>query len=147
MKIKEDSTRRLISSKIHIYLSSPQLIGWRHTLHLTPLTAKGQRKQLAFKPNRKSSITHHAERNSMASPTQVVIGKGKPNSLITEGLLKILRDLILLFPLNFLTNSRPWNGKTSKSCNYFFSKIITDRTCHVNIIPLADPTVRLILYL
>jgi len=30
----------------------------------------------------------------MASPTQMVVGKGIPNQLIAKGLLKILRDLI-----------------------------------------------------
>ena len=40
----------------------------------------------------------------MASPTQMVVGKGKPNPLIAEGLLKILRDLILFL---FLQNSQP----------------------------------------
>jgi len=30
----------------------------------------------------------------MASPTQTVVGKGKPNLLIDEDLLKILKDLI-----------------------------------------------------
>ena len=58
--------------------------------------------------------THHAEGNSMASPTQMVVGKGIPNLLIAEGLLKILRDLLSLSPPKSLTNSRPWNGKTSK---------------------------------
>jgi len=33
-------------------------------------------------PNIKSSITHHAEGNSMASPTQMIVGKGTPNPLI-----------------------------------------------------------------
>jgi len=32
----------------------------------------------------------------MTSPTQMVVGKGIPNSLIAEGLLKILRDLSCL---------------------------------------------------
>jgi len=32
----------------------------------------------------------------MASPIQMVIGKGIPNPLIVEGLLKILRDLCRL---------------------------------------------------
>jgi len=73
----------------------------------------------------------------MASPTQTVVGKGIPNSLIDKGLLKILRDLIPPSPPKFLTNSRPWNGRTTKSCNYFSSEIITDRTCHVNIIPMT----------
>jgi len=50
-------------------------------------------KILAFKPNIKFSITHHAEENSMASLTQIV-GKCKPNLLIAKGLLKTLRDLI-----------------------------------------------------
>jgi len=30
----------------------------------------------------------------MACPTQMVVGKGIPNPLIAEGLLKILRDLV-----------------------------------------------------
>ena len=34
----------------------------------------------------------------MASLTQMVVGKGIPNSFITEGLLKILRDLVPPFP-------------------------------------------------
>jgi len=50
---------------------------------------------LTFKSNIKSSTTHHAERNSMASPTQMVDGKGTQNSLIAKGLLKILRDSYL----------------------------------------------------
>jgi len=57
---------------------------------------------LTFKLNIKSSITHHVEGNSMASPTQTVVGKGKPNPLITEGLLKILRELILSNPTKIL---------------------------------------------
>jgi len=52
---------------------------------------------LAIKPNEKFATTHHAEKNSMASSTQTVIGKDKPNPLVAENLLKILRDLI---PLN-----------------------------------------------
>jgi len=39
----------------------------------------------------KSSITHHAEGNTMASPTQTVVRKGLPNPLTAEGLLKILK--------------------------------------------------------
>jgi len=34
----------------------------------------------------------------------MVVSKGIPNSLIAEGLLKILRDLIPLFPPKSLTN-------------------------------------------
>ena len=84
----------------------------------------------------------------MTSPTQTVVSKGIANSLIAEGLLKILRDLIPLSPPKFLINSRPWNGNTSKKgCNYFSIKIITNQTCQVNIIPLAYPTVKLTLYL
>ena len=49
---------------------------------------------LAFKINAKSSTTRLAERNSMISPTQMVVGKDKSNPLITEDLLKTLRDLI-----------------------------------------------------
>jgi len=39
---------------------------------------------LAFKPNEKFSTTHHAKGNSIASPTQTVVGKSKTNRLITE---------------------------------------------------------------
>ena len=42
----------------------------------------------------------------MASPTQAAAGKGIPNSLIAEGLLKILRDLVLpppQIPFQFLS--------------------------------------------
>jgi len=50
----------------------------------------------------------------MTSSTQTVVGKGTPNSLIAESLLKILSDLIPLTPPKSFTNSRPWNGETSK---------------------------------
>jgi len=49
----------------------------------------------------------------MASPTQIVVGKGISNPLIVEGLLKILMDLIPSSPTKFFTNSCPWNGKTT----------------------------------
>jgi len=45
-------------------------------------------------PMQKLRTTHHAEGNSMASPTQTAVGKGKPNLLIADNLLKFLRDLI-----------------------------------------------------
>jgi len=70
---------------------------------------------LAFKSNEKTSTTHYAKGNIIATPTQTVVGKGIPNSLITEGLLKILRVLILPSPSKFLTNSHPWNGRTKKA--------------------------------
>jgi len=73
----------------------------------------------------------------MASPTQTVVGKDTLNSLITEGLLKILRDLIPPILPKFLTNSLPWNGRITKSCIYFPSEMVTDRTCYVNNIPLT----------
>jgi len=83
----------------------------------------------------------------MISPTQMVVGKGKPNLLIVEGVLKILWDLIPPSPSKSLTNSYLWNGKTTESCNCFPSEIITDQTCQVNIIPLVYPAVKLTLYL
>ena len=52
---------------------------------------------LAFKTQHKSSTTHHAEGNSMASLTQTVVGKG---ILIAEDLLKIPWDL---FPFDSLS--------------------------------------------
>ena len=43
----------------------------------------------------------------MASPTQTVVGKGTPNLLKAEGLLKILVVLIPLSPPKSPTNSHP----------------------------------------
>ena len=77
--------------------------------------AKDRGKKLVFEPNENFSIIHHAEGNNMASPTQTVVGKGISNPLIVEGLLKTLRDLIPPSPPKFLTNSHPWNGRTTKS--------------------------------
>ena len=56
----------------------------------------------------------------MASPTQTVVGKDIPNALIAEDLLKILRDLITPSLPKSFTNSRPWNGRTTKDCIHFF---------------------------
>ena len=56
--------------------------------------AKDRGKSWLLSPIKKSSITHHAEENRMASPNQTVVDKGLPNPLIAEDLLKILRDLI-----------------------------------------------------
>jgi len=55
----------------------------------------------------------------MASPTQTIVGKSIPNPLTAEDLLKIIRDMITLFPPKFPTNSRPWNGRTTKGCIHF----------------------------
>jgi len=55
----------------------------------------------------------------MASSTQMVVGKGKPNTLITKGLLKILRKLI---PPKSFTKSLSWNGRSTKSCTHFLKK-------------------------
>ena len=62
----------------------------------------------------------------MTSPTQGVVGKGIPNALIAEGLLKILRDLVLPFSPKSLSNSLPQNGKTIKTYVYFRDEISTD---------------------
>ena len=51
----------------------------------------------------------------MASPTQTVVGKGTPNPLIAEGLLKILRDLVSSSPPKSPTNSHPQNDRTTKT--------------------------------
>jgi len=50
----------------------------------------------------------------MASLTQTVVDEGIPNPLIAEGFLKILRDLVMSSPPKSLTNSLPWNGRTTK---------------------------------
>ena len=56
-------------------------------------------------PTENFSIIHHAKGNNMASPTQTVVVKGKLNPLITENLLKILRDMIPTSPSKSHTNS------------------------------------------
>jgi len=60
----------------------------------------------------------------MASPTQMVVVKDKPNLLIIEDILKISRDLIPLIPSKSLT-SLLWNGRTTKRYIYFSSEMIT----------------------
>ena len=50
----------------------------------------------------------------MASPTQTIVGKGTPNPLIAEGLLKILRDLVPSSPPKSPTNSLSQNGRATK---------------------------------
>ena len=70
----------------------------------------------------------------MASPTQTVVGKGIPNPLIVEGLLKILRDLVPFFPPKSLTNSCLQNGRTTK----IPVSISQAQTCHVNSKPLTS---------
>ena len=77
-------------------------------------------KNVGFQVQHKSSITHHAEGNSMASPTQTVAGKGTPNPLIAEGLLKILLELVPSSPLKSLTNSHLKNGRATKIPMFIF---------------------------
>ena len=56
----------------------------------------------------------------MASPTQMVVGKGVPNQLTAEDLLKILRDLILFdSPPESLANSCLRNGRTTQNDIHF----------------------------
>jgi len=55
----------------------------------------------------------------MASPTQMVIGKGKTNLLIAEDLLKILRDLIPSDSFKILyqfSSMEWWIYEANKSC-------------------------------
>ena len=50
----------------------------------------------------------------MAIPTQTVVGKGTPNPLIAEGLLKILMDVDPSSPPESPANSLPQNGRATK---------------------------------
>ena len=52
---------------------------------MPPMT-KDRGKCELLSPMKKFSITHHAEGNSMASPAQIVVGKGISNPLTTEDL-------------------------------------------------------------
>jgi len=59
----------------------------------------------------------------MASPTQTVAGKGTPNPLIAEGLLKILRDLVpASSPPKSFANSHPQNGRATKCLGSFLQR-------------------------
>ena len=67
----------------------------------------------------------------MASPTQTVVGKGIPNPLIAENLLKILKELVPSSPPKSFTNSYPQNGSATKlPVSIPPTKWI--ETCHVN---------------
>ena len=60
----------------------------------------------------------------MASLTQTVVGKGIPNLLTVESLLKILRDLIPFdSPPKPPTNFSSWNGKNTKNNIHFPSEM------------------------
>ena len=72
----------------------------------------------------------------MASPTQTVVGKGTPNPLIAEGLLKILSGPdSTLSPPKSLTNSHTQNCNTPLpeyvlSCVFrFFDRIFRFTSC------------------
>jgi len=62
-----------------------------------PLTAKNK-ENVGFYVQHKSSITHHGEGSSIASPTQMEVGKGIPNKLIAKGLLKNLKGVGPVLP-------------------------------------------------
>ena len=85
---------------------------------------------LALKAQHKSSRTHHAEGNSMASPTQMVVGKGISNLLTAEDLPKTLKDLFLFDSSpKSLTNSHLWNGKTTYKGIHIPCKTIVEIVC------------------
>jgi len=67
----------------------------------------------------------------MASPTHTVVGKGIPNSLIAEGLLKILSDMIPPLLQNSLPIPVHRVVRPQKGCNCFSKEIITEQTYHV----------------
>jgi len=73
----------------------------------------------------------------MASPTQTLVGKGIPNPLIAEGLLKILWDLVLPSPIKSLTNSLSRNGRITK-IPASISSAKWAQTCHINSKPLTS---------
>jgi len=79
---------------------------------------KNRGKYWLLSPTKISPTTHHAEGNSMAGPTQTVVGKDIPYQLIPEDLLKFLTDLI---PPESLTNSLPWNDRIT-NCIFFPAK-------------------------
>jgi len=62
----------------------------------------------------------------MASPTQTVVGKGISNPLTAKDLLKILRDLFSFdSSQKSLTNSRPWNDRTTQEGIHFLGETMS----------------------
>jgi len=59
----------------------------------------------------------------MTSPTQTIVSKSKPNSLIAENLLKNLWELIPPILAKFFTTSLTWNGKSTKNCTHFSNEM------------------------
>ena len=59
----------------------------------------------------------------MASPTQTVVGKGIPNPLIADDLLKNPKGPDPAFPPKSPTNSRSWNSRTTKGCIHFLKEM------------------------
>ena len=94
---------------------------------------------MALKSNEKFSTINYTEGNSIASLTQMVVGKGIPNPLIVEGLLKVLRELILLFPPTLFPIFVHGMVRPQKGCNCLLNEIIIEQTCYVNIIPRHTP--------
>jgi len=86
----------------------------------------------------------------MTSLTQTIVGKGIPIPLIAENWLKILRDSVPPSPPKSLTNSLPWNDRTTINL-HFPSEMITELNCQVNILtsysPILTKPVRLTLNL
>jgi len=62
----------------------------------------------------------------MAIPTQTVVGKSIPNSLIVKGLLKILRNLVPLSPQNTLPIPFHRMVDHKNTCSYFSGEMSTD---------------------
>ena len=63
----------------------------------------------------------------MASPTQMVVGKGTLNLLIAKGLLKILRDSVPSFLPKSPTSSHLQNGRAIENTwVYLFNEMSWD---------------------
>jgi len=101
-----------------------------------PPMAKDREKCRLLRPIKIPSTTHHAEGNSMASLTHMVVRKGIPNPLITEELLKILMDQIPPIPTRSPYQFSSRNGRAT-NCIYIPIEIITDVSLQVSIIPLT----------
>jgi len=103
---------------------------------------QGQEKILAFKPNIKPLTTHYAKVNGMASPTQTIVNKGKPNPLIAEDLLKILKDLIPFDSSKSSTISFSWNNGSTKQISHVKAFTSNFFICSGGIPPVAFSSFR-----
>jgi len=90
LDIKEETWQELDEKGLKLFNFAWQTKCWMSFLQRNNVLVVGATSEQSNISLRQ--LINHAEGNSMASLTQMVVDKGILNSLIAEGLLKILRD-------------------------------------------------------